>query len=188
MKAHFLVRTIFACSFTLILSFPAMASEPVESGTPKDLQHFLNKLVGSWEFSAKAFSPSGELLNEVSNGSATYKWDIEGTIVREEVMSVTSEGNFNGLGIYGYDTVNKNAIYVWFSNIDTGVYSNTGNLDKSGNELIMTGEWPDAETNHNATGWFKVFFVNNNEYQYKLYKKDESGQDYLGSHFIYKRR
>lgn len=164
-------------------------SDSFEIGVPETQRAFLKKFVGSWEFSAKGYSETGELLKEIPGGYgySHYSWVLAGNFLEERVVAQTGFGPYLGIGLYGYDSLQKKVFWSWYSNGDTGIFTNEGDVNAAGDTLVLNGRWPDVVSGKVIHTRSTTTFIDDNHFVYKSYVQKEKGGEYLFSTFEYKR-
>ena len=98
------------------------------AGTPGKMHEHLMKSVGTWQGKSKMWmAPGGEPLESEYVSTVRSMFDGHYTSC-EMVGDMPGFGQFNGLGIYGYDNVSKKFVSTWVDSQNTGIMVGTGEL------------------------------------------------------------
>jgi hypothetical protein len=98
----------------------AMMEAMAKAATPGEPHKKLNALEGSWECTVKFWMEPGKPPSE-SKATSENKWILGGRYLEEKVVGEFGGMKFEGLGIVGYDNVQKRFHSTWFDNFGTGV-------------------------------------------------------------------
>jgi len=98
----------------------------------------LKKMVGDWKV-AMSFQMSPEAVME-SAGTASFKSIMNGFFVEQTFDAEMMGRPFEGRGLYGYDTVNKQYVVVWCDGWTPYMYVSKG--QEEGGVMTLTGEEP----------------------------------------------
>ncbi len=117
---------------------PPTAAQPGEGAmpTPGAEHKLLAPLIGDFEGTAKMWMEAGTEPMEVK-GAIHREWDMDGWFVIERV---TGDGGFKGMGIIGYNTVEKRYESAWIENMASYIATSNGNYDAKTKMLTFTGD------------------------------------------------
>jgi hypothetical protein len=103
---------------------------------------------GTWSYTVKMWmDPSGKPTE--STGTATRKAIMDGRYVSGEYTGKfkmpgadgkTTEMNFIGMSMDGYDNMKKKFVSGWVDNMGTGIMTSEGTYDASSKSITYTGE------------------------------------------------
>src|SRR5205085_6861885 len=102
---------------------PQMA-EMMKMAAPGPQHLALKPIVGKWKVSTKSYMAPGEPT--VSEGSCTNSMILGGRFVQQIVKSTMMGMPFEGMGITGYDNMQKMYTFTWLDNMGTQTMSGTG--------------------------------------------------------------
>lgn len=112
---------------------------------PGEAHKALEVMLGTWEGDVKFWmAPDTEPM--VSHGKATRQWILDGRFVEEKVEAEMMGGVFHGLGLVGYNTLEKRYESFWAENMATWMSMATGTYDPAKKTFEFTGEMLDPMT------------------------------------------
>lgn len=104
----------------------------------------LKQFLGDWEGSVKF--KQGEEWTE-SDGTIHREMAMDGRFVIEHVTgSMGDGGEFHGMGIVGYNTIDKKFESAWIENMATNISMATGSYDAASKKFTFTGDMVDPMT------------------------------------------
>jgi len=126
----------------------AMMAAWEKAGTPGDNHKMLQKMVGSWTTSNKAWMGPGE--PEVSPGTCEVKSIMDGRYLVEEFTGSMMGKPFVGHSMSGYDNLKKKFVSTWIDNMSTGIMYGEGAVNTDG-KMTMSMSYVDAMTSKPMT-------------------------------------
>lgn len=104
----------------------------------------LEPLAGAWDITVKVWMDPAAPPME-STATVRREWALDGHFVIEHVESPAAAGmpGFRGMGIIGYNTVEKRYENVWIENMATHVSFMTGAYDAAKQTLTFEGDMLD---------------------------------------------
>jgi Protein of unknown function (DUF1579) len=149
--------------FSLFLLFPVVAQEKTKGNThktptPEEMaatmrkygqpgahHKVFNKYVGKWTHKTRVWmDPSQPPMT--SEGTCEYRLTMEGRYLMCDFVGSFMGQPFNGMSLTGYDNFREEYKGVWVDNAGTAVLTMTGQLDKEGKTLTMTGTMDEPAT------------------------------------------
>lgn len=103
----------------------------------------LKQMVGNWEGTVRF--KMGDTWDS-SDSKASRRLAMDGRFVIEEVRGTMPDGEFHGMGIVGYNTIDKRYESVWIENLATHVSMATGTFDKASKRFTFEGDMIDPMT------------------------------------------
>ena len=95
---------------------------------------------------------------------------LGGRYLQEEVSGQMMDQPFNGMGITGYDNLNKKYISFWIDNMGTGMSTMDGTMDQTGTVLTMYGKMDEPGTGEHGKNFKAVTrIVDKNKHVYEMY-------------------
>jgi hypothetical protein len=98
----------------------------------------LEVFVGEWEAEVKCFSDEGAQPN-VSHGSSTFKWILNGHFLEEEFHGEMMGKAFVGRGLLGYDNVKQAFNMLWVSDVQTSMFVTEGKGTNNNQIITLEG-------------------------------------------------
>jgi hypothetical protein len=135
--------------FVALASQPAPAQDrPAPQGPPAfaspGAEHrHLEALAGAWTLDVQ-FRLAPDASWRSSSGRAEYRVVLGGRFVVEEASVALGQGQFEWMGIYGYDNRAGRYTASWVDNGDTGIERADGVMDPASKAIVFSGEQPGA--------------------------------------------
>jgi hypothetical protein len=164
----------------------AMMEAWMAYATPGEPHKMLAERVGSWTYTSKMWAHPGAEPEE-SSGTAKLKMIMDGRYLVEK-----NEGNFQGmpftgLGITGYDNMNKEFRGFWIDSFSTGIFTSHGTCDESWETCTYYGKAPDPMSGKNKKIKMVDRKVDADTYVMEMYDKTPDGKEFLHFVLTYKR-
>lgn len=121
---------------------PAMPG--MEMMMPGEGHAKLKGMEGNWDAAVKMYMSPGAPTE--SKATATRKWIMDGRFLVEDYNGDFMGMPFKGMGIHGYDNMQKKYVSTWLDNMGTGIMSSTGTVDATGKIFTDTGDSADPMT------------------------------------------
>lgn len=116
--------------------------------TPGPEHETLKKLAGSWSYTLKHRHDANSPWMD-STGTLERKVVMGGRYIHEEVKGppvMPDMPPFEGMGLGGYDNVQKKYWGTWMDNLGTGLMTMVGSADASGKVITYSAEFWDPTT------------------------------------------
>ncbi|MBA2479202.1 MAG: DUF1579 domain-containing protein [Planctomycetes bacterium] len=134
----------------LIICAPAFAGD-APAPDPKAMQEAMQKMgtigaehaamakdIGEWETQETMWMAPGA-PPMTSKGSSTIASTLDGKWFRQDYRGEMMGQPFTGLGLNGYDTLQKKYVSVWTDSFSTGLCTMTGTSEDGGKTVSYTG-------------------------------------------------
>jgi hypothetical protein len=141
----------------------------VKASQPGPEHKALEPLAGEWTYSAKMWMKPGDEPLEMS-GKSTRKWILGGRFLHDEVESEKPIAGFKGIGLMGYDKVQKKYTTVWVDSMTTSIATSLGTADKEGKVFTYEGEMLDPVTGKSIKGHDVIRIVDRDKHVMEMYK------------------
>ncbi len=119
----------------------AMMEKCIEAGKPGPMHDLMKQCEGTWSTVSREMGmdgqwteSKGECVNTVIHGGRHVEVDFKGTFHGEP---------FKGRGLMGYNNVAKRFESVWSDTRGSGIMFMTGEADKDGKVITLTGKFSD---------------------------------------------
>lgn len=113
--------------------------------TPGEAHQKLNAFVGTWDVAVSLWmAPSAP--PEVSTGTSTTAWILGGRYLEQKHVGMAMGQPFEGLGLTGYDNVQKKYIGTWVDTMGTGMMTSVGSVDETGAKFAFDAQMWDPTT------------------------------------------
>ena len=125
---------------------PEPTPEQIKRMSPGPEHKILEGMVGDWEGEVSMWmEPGGEAMKQ--KGSAHREMSFDGRYLMKHVKGIPEgEHGFKGMGITGYNAMDKRYEAVWIDNQSTVIVFATGAYDAAKKTLSTTSEFSDAMT------------------------------------------
>lgn len=120
------------------------------AGTPGEQHQWLERFVGTWDSVTRTWMPGPGGGESVSKGTFIYRWLIPGLWQIGEFQGEMMGRPFQGFEVRGYDNQKKKHVGIWLDSTSTALLRMEGNLDPTGNTLILFGAGDDPVTGEQA--------------------------------------
>lgn len=145
--------------------------------SPGENHKHLGRLVGSWDIATKMWMEPGQPPSE-SKATMSAQWVLGGRYVQTSYKGEMMGMPFEGTGLDGYDNVTKQYVSTWADNMGTGILYMTGKCDAGCKTLTLNGESADPTTGQMVNMRFVTTFLDDKSYQFQIFAKDASGQEF----------
>jgi hypothetical protein len=106
---------------------------------PGPEHELLKKLEGTWDVTTKMTDPQTKETKETT-GTCTYKAGPGGMWVVSDFQGEFGGGKFEGHGVDGYDSIDKQYVSHWVDSMSPKAMDMRGNWDAEKKTMTMTGE------------------------------------------------
>jgi hypothetical protein len=184
----------------LVLVGASLAQEPTEGQPDTDMMEAFQKLAapgehhehlgrqaGSWDFTAKVWSPMGGEPME-STGSIEASWIMGGRFLQQEITTTFMDIPFQGVGIDGYDNLGKQYVSMWVDNMGTGIVHFEGSCETGGKVRTMVAEVPNPMNGEMMKNKGVTTILNDNSYMYESFIIQADGTEFKQMELVAKRR
>lgn len=104
----------------------------------------LKGMEGNWDAAVKMYMSPGAPTE--GKAISSRKSIMDGRFIVEDYSGDFMGMPFKGMGIFGYDNVQKKYVSTWLDNMGTGIMHSTGTVDATGKVFTYTGESADPMT------------------------------------------
>jgi hypothetical protein len=123
-----------------------MMKKMEELAAPGPEHKTLASLAGEWEAEARCYMAGPDSPPTVTKGVNKGSMILGGRFLQEEFDGDMMGKKFHGVGLTGYDKLNKKFISTWIDDMGTGILVSEGTCDASGKVLTLNGKMDDAMT------------------------------------------
>lgn len=149
----------------------------LSAATPGAAHEKLNATVGNWETVTKQWNDPRSQPTEMK-GTCERKWIMDGRFLEEHYTGDFMGMPFHGMGIVGYDNVQKKYVTSWIDNMGTGILLSTGTCDESGKIFNYTGELADPLTGKMQKMRSVMKIVDDKTQVFEIYGPGEDGKEF----------
>jgi hypothetical protein len=118
----------------------AASNEPWRALAEPGRNHRLLEIfVGTWVVEGRFPGAEGQ-PPEVASGTMTTTWELGNRWLTQRYEgSMPSTGNFEGLGLMGFDNAQQRFVASWMDTLSTGAVTSSGTFDQSTRAFTLTG-------------------------------------------------
>ncbi len=121
-------------------SMEEMMKQYEAAAKPGPMHAWLAKGAGHWKATVKMADPATGKMGEASAGEMKSEMVFEGRYLAFDFKSTMMGQPYQGHGTTAYNNVEKRFETVWFDTMTTGIMMMTGQVDKDGKVLTVSGE------------------------------------------------
>lgn len=114
-----------------------MMAKAAKFTQPSDHHKVLERFIGKWTHESRMFM--GGQATPPEKGSAESKWMMDGRWMQSQTKGTMMGMPMQGFLVMGYDNFKMSYVGTFISSIDTAMLRFEGDLDPSGNVLILYG-------------------------------------------------
>jgi len=169
---------------------PQMTPQQMEeafkkASTPGEKHRALDPLVGSYKVVSKMWmDPAAQ--PEVAEGSADFKWVLDGHFIEQNYHGAFQGRPFDGKGTFGYNNVENRYESSWVDTMSTGQMQSSGQIDPTGKNLIMSGDYTCPMTGQRMKSK-EIFTIGTDKHVFEMYQKTPDGKEFKGLEITYER-
>lgn len=166
---------------------PKMMEAFTKASTPGEEHKLLQQYAGKWDHEVKWWMKPGD-EPEVSKGTSEIEPIMGGRFILQKVAGTSMGQPFEGMGITGYDNVQKHFSSVWLDNMGTGMMGGKGTFDKASNSIIDKGSFSCPLEKDGSKSYRAVWGpIADNSFKYEMFSTDESGKEFRMMEITYKK-
>ncbi len=150
---------------------PKAAEEAMmKAGTPGENHKRLDFLAGSWDTTVKFWMEPGKPPME-SKATCQMKWILDGRFVEQKFEGDFGGMKFHGLGLVGYDNLQKKYTAAWVDNMTTSILTMAGKYDADKKTFTFHGEEIDPVNGQKMKTKSVQRIVDENKYNEEFFRE-----------------
>ena len=157
------------------------------SSNPGPKHKLLAPLEGQWK-AVSTFWWSKGAKPQKSEALVKRSWILGDRFIKEEYSDKSEDYPFEGIGVTGYDNIQKKFTSSWIDTMGTGISRSLGIEDKSGKVITFTGTAPDPSAGKVLPYKSVLTIVDKDTTKFELYMKNKSGEEFKSLDIVYKRQ
>jgi hypothetical protein len=166
-----------------------MMKKWMDAATPGDAHKKLGDLVGSWDITTSMYMGGPETEPSISKGSAEIIWIMGGRFISQDVKSEMMGMPMTGLGITGYDNMNRKYVSFWIDNTGTGMYTAAGHFNEDGTVLSLYGTTDEPMTGeHGKNVKYVTRFISKDKFVHEIHDLAIGEPNTLVVKIVYERK
>ncbi len=146
---------------------------------------FLARMEGTWVCTLKSYMAPGE--PEVSYGLSENRMVLGGRFLLQTFRGTAMGQPFEGMGLTGFDNVQKKVVGYWVDSMGTGVMTSEGTVDLAKGTLSTRSTYVNPLTGRPEFSREELAFQGPDAFTFKMYGKDPQGGEVLQVEITYHR-
>ena len=159
----------------------------IKASTPGENHKKLEAFVGTFDAKVTMWEKPGAAPQE-STGTSEAKTILGGRYVQEDFQGTFMGQPFSGMGLTGYDNVQKKFVSTWADTMSTGIMTSTGKADPSGNVMEMTASMADPLSGKMMAIRQKMTIADNDHHKFEMWGPAPDGKPFKMMEINYIRR
>lgn len=158
-----------------------------EYATPGEGHKALEPLVGNWDYTVTWWE-TPDSQPQKSTGTSEVKWIMGGRFLEQTAKGMSMGQEFHGMGIMGYDNMEKEYTGVWIDNMGTGMMESTGSYDPSTKSFTEKGTFSCPQEGGEKSYRGVTTLVSADNYTYEMYVTGKDGKESRVMEIVYTRK
>ncbi len=146
--------------------------------TPGEPHKRMAEKVGTWNFTTKMWMQPGTPPEE-SSGVTESEMIMGGRYLLDKVEGMAMGMPFKGLGITGYDNLNKRFVGMWIDSFGTGIMTSTGTCNDDWTVCTYEEIRPDPITGTNKKTKLVDRKIDADNFAVEIYDTASDGKEWL---------
>jgi hypothetical protein len=146
-----------------------------KAATPGEAHKKLEAVVGTFDTKVKTWMDPSKPPEE-STGTSENTWVLGNRYVQMKYQGTMMGQPFSGMGYQGYDNVTKKYVGTWMDTMGTGIMTTTGQADKSGKTMTMTGSAADPVSGKMMKLTEKMTVTDNDHHSFEMWAPGPDGK------------
>ena len=160
----------------------AMMQAFMEKAQPGEHHAHLDRLAGSWTYTAKMFAPGQDPVE--ASGSMQSDWLLGGRFLHTDVKGEFMGMAFQGYGLDGFDTINEKYTAVWMDTMGTFMMNYGGSCENDGKLRVMYSEFTDPMSGQKMKTKSVTTVIDDDHYKYEAYLTLPDGSEFKQMEFL----
>lgn len=166
-----------------------MMKKWMDAATPGDNHKKLGDLVGSWDLTTSMYMGGPGSEPTISKGSAEITWIMGGRFISQDIKGEMMGMPMTGLGITGYDNMNRKYVSFWIDNTATGMYTAGGHFNQDGTVLSLYGTSDEPMTGeHGKNVKYVTRFISKDKFVHEIHDLAIGEPNTLVVKIVYERK
>jgi len=157
--------------------------------TPGAPHKVLETMAGEWTSETKVWMAGPDAPPAVTKGSSTMKMVIGGRFLQHDMTGEMMGMPMHGLGLTGYDNVQKKYVGIWVDNMSTAIYNLEGSANADNTVLTFASTLPDEITGEMTKPVkYVMHIVNKNKHTFTMYNMADKTKEAKVMEVVYERK
>ena len=113
---------------------------------------------------------------------------MDGRYVQETAEGMFNGMPFHGMGVYGYDNMEKKYVTSWVDNMGTGIMSTKGDASDDGKTMTFTGMGDDPMSGKEVPMRSVIHWMGKDQYHFEMYGPGPDGKEMKMMEITYTRK
>jgi hypothetical protein len=151
----------------------------IKASTPGEPHQFLAQSAGRWKAKITQWMSPGA-PPQVSESTGERSMVMGGRYLIEKVSGSVMGMPFEGMGITGYDNVDKKFHGVWIDNLSTGVMTSEGSCKDGFKSCTFWGAMNDPMAGGPVKVRMEETHIDADHYSFEMYSPGPDGKEFRG--------
>jgi hypothetical protein len=165
---------------------PAMEAW-MKASIPGPQHQLLDALAGSWSGVVKMWMDPTKPPTE-SACTIDSKWILGGRFLHEEVKGQFMGQPFSGVGLTGYDNIQKKYVGMWVDSMSTGISHSQGTADAAGKTFTFEAENLDPLSGKKVKSRDVTRIQGKDNYSLEMFKTGPDGKEFKAMEIVFTRQ
>lgn len=178
-------KLVWSC-LALLIAVPCVAEDTMD---PKAMMEMMakaaapgpeharfKKMEGKWNQVVKWTMDPSQPAQETKS-TAVIKTLMDGRYCQELTSGQMMNMPFNGLGITGYDKIQKKYVSIWIDNMGTGIMKSEGTASADGKTIEWQGESSDPMTGGVSKMRMVTTFIDDDHHSFEMFGVMPDGKE-----------
>lgn len=147
-----------------------MMKKWMDAATPGDAHKKLGDLVGSWNVTTEMYMNGPGSAPTTTKGTSDISWILDGRFITQNFKGEMMGMPFEGLGITGYDNMNKKYVAFWIDKTSTALFVAGGHLNQDGTVMTLYGTMDEPMTGeHDKNVKYVTRFISKDKFVHEIH-------------------
>ena len=165
----------------------AMMEAMAKAAAPGEPHKKLEAMAGSWDTHTKFWMDPSAPPQE-SKGTSTNKMLYKGRYLHQRFHGEMMGQTFRGMGIWGYDNVQKKFVSSWIDNSSTTLVYSEGEWDADKNAIVLHSEWFDPMTSKPVKSKMVIEIESEDKHTFEMFMIDAKGNEQKSMEIVYTKK
>ncbi len=155
--------------------------------TPGKEHDLLAKKAGKWHLVIKMWM-APDVPMEESEGKSEMKMIMDGRYLLDHTESTFQGQSFKGMGLTGFDNMQKKYLTLWVDSMGTSFMSGEGTFNKESNQWEYQASTPDPMTGEIVEFRSTEKIINDDKWVMTMYRPGPDGKEFKNMEIVYTRQ
>lgn len=155
------------------------------ASTPGEEHRTLQRFVGNWNHSMTWWM-TADATPETSKGKSKFEMTLGGRFLKQHTTGMSMGKPFEGVGITGFDNLQKNFSTIWMDNMNTAMMVGKGQFNDSKTEIHDQGSMSCPMSPTGTRNYRSVWTLpKQNTFKYEMFMVGDDGKEFRAMEINY---